>query len=178
MTCRSHVSNLSQATKRLLQQITDTAPDGNPRLSFLASPLINNGDWNTWIVHESIRRTLFLLYTVHELLHVAETLDHAYFEPLFSKGEEGIYESIALPSTEDAWLAESEDDWHHVMHLQQQQQQKSLSSQVYKLGTTERRVSGGDEAWMLAEFPRLPELMRLILSVGPLYGAVRQCTSA
>jgi hypothetical protein len=117
-----------------------------------------------------------LLYIIHELLHVAETLDHAYFEPLFTKGEGDVHENIALPSTDDLWQAKSEDQWRCAATLQKTGLNSAPTQPTENLAVVEKRISDVDETWLLAEFPHLPELTRLILSVGPLYGAVRRCT--
>ncbi|KAL1892595.1 hypothetical protein Sste5346_006880 [Sporothrix stenoceras] len=168
-----HHEYLVRATRRLLQQIANTSLEGCFSNSFLGSPYVVTVDWKTWVVHESLRRTLFLVYIIHELLHGAETLDHAYFEPLFTKEEGGIHEHIVLPSSDALWEAQNEDDWRRAVESEAQQFQKDTA---LKLGDAERRVAGEDEPWMLTEFPQLPELTRLILSVSPLYGAAQRCT--
>ncbi|ERT00988.1 hypothetical protein HMPREF1624_02224 [Sporothrix schenckii ATCC 58251] len=166
-----HHEYLVRATRRLLQQLASAAPDGRFAHSFLGAP--SAVDWKTWVVQESLRRTLFLVYIVHELLHGAETLDHAYFEPLFTKDDDGMYEHMVLPSSDALWQAANEEEWRRTVDAEARQ---PPSDPVLKLGDAERRVAEGVEPWITTDFPRLPELTRLILSVSPLYIASQRCT--
>lgn len=119
-------------------------------------------DWDTWAVQESLRRSIFLLVIIHQLLGITKTLDPAYFEPLLPTD---VFESIALPCGDALWMAEGEEDW-----LEARRAQESAGDQPLKLVEAVRRHDlggngdneGNDGAWSLAQ---LPELTRLIISV-------------
>lgn len=130
--------------------------------------------WNTWLVHESLRRTVFLIFVIHHLLGVAGILDPAYFEPLF---HQDLFDTIQLPCEESLWLAETEEEWHSVRrNLRQAPHRRdgprSLGRAI-SLTESQRNVSEGatdtvnknDEYGDAAFLERLPEVNRLIISV-------------
>lgn len=143
--------------------------------SFLATSSPADIDWKTWAVQESLRRTLFLIYIIHELLHVAETLDDAYFEPVFA--DRDVHQHMALPASDALWRADTEEEWMEARRAAADETSTEyIMNTPQKFGDMHRLVAARDVPWVLTEFPLLPEITRLILSVGPIYSASKRCT--
>lgn len=156
----------------MLKKLSTTSP------SLLSHNISSDLDWDTWAVQESLRRTIFLIVIVHQLLGITKTLDPAYFEPLLP---EDVFEHMALPCGDALWLAESEGEWREArreLMSDGAERPPKLAEAVRRLGSTGdgdgmRDGSGGgsgvgtgdgdgDGRWALSQ---LPELTRLIVSV-------------
>jgi len=128
-----------------------------------------------------LRRTIFLLVVIHQLLGLTRTLDPAYFEPLLPPD---VFENIRLPSSDAMWMAESESEWINARRGSVSdgiEEPPTLGEIVQRftrgnagdLGTGSSDLTDGDSRddgdgrnkdreWSLE---RLPELTRLIISV-------------
>lgn len=153
-----------QATRRLIKKLQTPSSGQTTTASFLSYPLTTGIDWDTWAIQESLRRSIFLLVIIHQLLGITKTLDPAYFEPLLPAD---VFESIALPCGDALWMAESEEDW---LEARRAQLEEGSGDKPLKLGEAVRRHGPGgngdngenDGDWSLAQ---LPELTRLIINV-------------
>ncbi|KAL2132842.1 hypothetical protein VTI74DRAFT_3241 [Chaetomium olivicolor] len=166
-----HHEYLVRATQRLLRKLHTTSP------SLLSDAVSSDLDWDTWAVRESLRRTIFLIVIIHQLLGITKTLDPAYFEPLLPAD---VSAGIALPCSDALWLAKSEGEWREArreLGSDGAEKPLKLGEALRKQGTggcDEVLVAGGagggigtgnGEAggeWALAQ---LPELTRLIISM-------------
>lgn len=132
-------------------------------------------DWDRWVVHESLRRTISLVAIIHQLLGITRTLDPGYFEPLLPMD---VLEAMVLPCSDALWLADDEEKWHEA--------RRRLGSDVVErplsVGDAVCKLDGGGDNGVCdggagvghgsdfvndgrGWFARLPELTRLLVSV-------------
>ncbi|EFY85510.1 hypothetical protein MAC_08457 [Metarhizium acridum CQMa 102] len=171
-----HHEYLVRATRRLLIDLEKPVAVNKRPYSVLSSPTPASMSWSTWLVHESLRRTVFLIFIIHHLLGVAKILDPAYFEPLFPQD---LFDAIQLPSDESLWLGESEEEWHAIRRAlrhtdaragpQRLRLAVSLAKRQKEISEREGgTVNEDDEPGDASFLERLPEVSRLIVSVASL----------
>jgi hypothetical protein len=66
-----------------------------------------NSDWETWVIAETLRRTLFLVNIVNTLSRRIHAQSPAYYEAL----DEGLIFSLALPAPDPMWKACTAQEW-------------------------------------------------------------------
>ncbi len=66
-----------------------------------------NSDWDTWVIAETMRRTLFLVTIVNTLARRVHAHSPIYYEAL----DEGLIFSLALPAPDPMWKACTAGDW-------------------------------------------------------------------
>jgi hypothetical protein len=132
--------------------------------------------WDIWTVNESLRRTIFLLEIIHQLLGATKILEPAYFEPLFPQE---VFEHIRLPSNDELWTAGNEEEWLEARQRGEDQEGTKLGEAIRRINDLSSRenragepaMSGGDmenDTGIRHErgsMEHLPELTKLIVSV-------------
>lgn len=66
-----------------------------------------NSDWDTWVIAETLRRTLFLVNIVNTLSRRIHAQSPSYYEAL----DEGLIFSLALPAPDPMWKACTAGEW-------------------------------------------------------------------
>ncbi|OKL57466.1 hypothetical protein UA08_06932 [Talaromyces atroroseus] len=61
--------------------------------------------WEQWIIGESVRRTVFIIFIISSLFDVSVGLDHQ------ACGSAGYLAEMPLPSTKSMWNSSTEADW-------------------------------------------------------------------
>ncbi len=83
--------------RRLIQQYLQSASGENSE----------EVDWKTWIMKETIRRTVFLVNIINTLSCRIQKQDPYFFEPL----DDNLVRNMALPAPESVWKASSAENW-------------------------------------------------------------------
>ncbi|KAF2806147.1 uncharacterized protein BDZ99DRAFT_395319 [Mytilinidion resinicola] len=157
-----HQEYLIRMTRRITKQLERDAPQ------FFDSPTASNMPWATWTIHESLRRVLFLLMIIHQLLGATKILDPVYFEPLFY---DHISDRLLLPCHESLWKASTQAEWEEARKGLGTGEQRCLSDAVKQLNAQadgrDTLMSGisleRDDA--LNYFEQLSEITKLTVSV-------------
>lgn len=155
-----HQEYLVRMTRRLVQKLSANVPD------FFAALDDSKVTWEIWTVHESLRRILFLLMIIHQLLGATKMLDPAYFEPLFP---EEVCDKLLLPCEKALWCASSSMEWEEAKLRTAKTRARRLGDATRIWGGEDRRLDvdnlGSELHGTSGSFEQLPELTKLIISV-------------
>jgi hypothetical protein len=69
--------------------------------------------WKSWIVSETLRRTIFMVNNINTLAYRFRSLDPNYYEPL----NDSLVMSLAVPGPASMWKATSEQEWEMARAL-------------------------------------------------------------
>jgi hypothetical protein len=157
-----HQEYLIRMTRRITKQLDRDAPQ------FFASAIASNLPWETWTIHESLRRVLFLLMIIHQLLGATKIVDPVYFEPLFS---DHVSNRLLLPCHESLWNANTQAEWEEARKGLADGERGCLGEAVTRLNA---HADGRDTPMIGASlerddvlnyFEQLSEITKLTISV-------------
>jgi len=69
---------------------------------------VTNPDWLTWLVAETVRRTLFLVHVINILTSLDENARPSYY---FEQLDDVHIRKMQLPAPDELWEARSTQEW-------------------------------------------------------------------
>ncbi|KAI9819113.1 MAG: hypothetical protein M1827_007269 [Pycnora praestabilis] len=115
-------------------------------------------DWKTWLIAETLRRTVFLVNIINTLAYRSHALNQNYYEPL----DDDLIHSLALPAPDVLWNACSQEEWEAAKEALGQESRTKMTIPMVIEGLERARKSPSPGG--APKLEDLQELTKLIVA--------------